>query len=125
METNERTVTIYHYPDEAQVTPKILPYARTLSEHVREIDVRKQKVSETQIAELLQMLPPGTTARDLINDKHALYKEKYADVELPDAEWIKVLAHAPELWRTIPVRGERAVLCRYEHDIEQLAHHRP
>ena len=125
METDERTLKIYHYPDESQVIPKILPYARIISDHVQEIDVRKQPVTETQIAELISMLPAGTSVRDIINDKSAVYKEKYAGTDLSDDEWIKVLAHTPELWRIIAVRGNRAVLCRYENDIEQLNDDRP
>ncbi|SDL06886.1 Arsenate reductase, glutaredoxin family [Catalinimonas alkaloidigena] len=125
MEKDEKTLKIYHYPDESQVIPKILPYAHIISNHVQEIDVRKQPVTETQIAELMSMLPSGTSVRDIINDKSDLYKEKYAESDLSDDEWIKVLAHTPELWSIIAVRGNRAVLVRYENDIEQLNENRP
>ena len=70
-----------------------------------------QVPSEKEIREILKML--GMKAEDLVRKKEKLFKEKYADKKISNAEWIKILHKNPILIeRPIFVKDGKAIIGR-------------
>ena len=71
------------------------------------VDVPTQK----NIREILKML--NLKAEDLVRKKEELYKKKYANKKLSNAEWIKVLSKNPILIeRPIIIKDGKAIIGR-------------
>ena len=67
--------------------------------------------SQKQLKEILKML--GIKAIDLVRKKESLFKTKYADKKLTNAQWIKILADNPILIeRPIVVKDGKAIIGR-------------
>ena len=67
--------------------------------------------SQKEIKEILKML--DLKAIDLVRKKESLYKTKYADKNLTNTEWIKILAENPILIeRPIVVKDGKAIIGR-------------
>lgn len=63
----------------------------------------------------------GLLPRDAVRTKEAAYKAFVADKDLTDDQLIEIMAEHPELLqRPIVVRGEKAVLARPVHKLEEL-----
>lgn len=77
----------------------------TLKEYLKEPPTKKELVV------LLKKLK--CKAVDIVRKSEPLYKEKFADKKLTNAEWIKVLSENPILIeRPIVIDGEKAVIGR-------------
>lgn len=76
-------------------------------------------LNEKEIKDLLKKL--GMKAEEIIRKKEELYKTKYKNKKLSDAEWVKVLAKNPILIeRPIIVKGDKAVIGRPPENINIL-----
>lgn len=71
----------------------------------------KEPPSQKELKELLQKL--NCKAVDIVRKSEPLYKEKFAEKKLTNAQWLKVLSENPILIeRPIVVDGERALVGR-------------
>ncbi len=120
METNDQTILIYHNPSsQSGHVSSLMPIALAITEHVRQIDVTQEPVTQTIMAQILTMT--DAHPRDLINPQSRLYQEKYADKDFDEHEWLNILRVEPELWGPpVAIRGDKAVICRHGYDINQL-----
>ncbi len=67
--------------------------------------------SEDDIRSLLKML--GINAEQLVRKKEKLFKEKFADKNFSEEQWIKILHKNPILIeRPIVIKGRKAILGR-------------
>jgi arsenate reductase len=83
------------------------------------IEYLKTPPTENEIKELLQMLK--MKAEDIVRKNEALYKEKYANKNLTEAQWVKVLSENPILIeRPIIVKGKKAVIGRPPERVLEL-----
>ena len=108
MELNKREALIYWNPDEKR-DRNTYNMVKQLTEHIREIDIRKDKVSPTQLIELLSKL--DRRAEDLVDKDSDPYKKTFKDVDLEEEAWIDALVANPEmLYTPIVFLGERGMI---------------
>jgi arsenate reductase (glutaredoxin) len=108
MEFNKRQVTIFYKPAEKK-DRNTYDLAMQLSKHIREIDVMKDKITETQLIELLNHLKRSPT--DLVDKSSDTYIKKYDGVDLTDDDWVKALIANPDMIFTpIVFLGDRGIL---------------
>jgi len=92
--------------------------SRAILEHLDEnnvpfeiIDFMENPLSESELKTLLKKL--NTDVQWLIRKNDKLYKEKFADKEYSDDEWIKILSEHPSLMqRPILIKGSVAMVGR-------------
>jgi len=70
-------------------------YASALSDHkIKEIDLSKDSLTEKQIGQLSEMLG-GINA--IINKNKAKFQDQFANSDLDDADWLKLLSQNQDL----------------------------
>ncbi len=75
------------------------------------VDILADPLSELEIITVLKKL--DLKAEDLVRTNENLYKEKFANKNFNDEQWIKILAEYPELvQRPIIVKGDKAIIGR-------------
>lgn len=92
--------------------------SRAILEHLDEnnvpfeiIDFIENPLSEIELKTVLKKL--NTDVQGLIRKNEALFKEKFANQDLSDDEWIKVLVQNPSLiQRPILIKGNVAMIAR-------------
>ena len=93
--------------------------ARQLSDHIREVDVFKDKLTPTQLKEVVDML--GVNIEDIIERDSDTYKEHYKDKAFDEADWIEILVQNPDLLRTpIVFKGKKGVLIETPSNVLKL-----
>ena len=118
MEWNPKEVTIIYNFEERQGREAIA-YGKEIAEHVREVDISKDPLTERQMAELLIKL--DVKVEDIIDRTSTLYQDKYEGVDMEEQDWLGVLKRNPELMKTpIGILGNRAVICENPNDILKL-----
>lgn len=92
--------------------------SRAILEHLDEnnvpfeiIDFIENPLSEIELKTVLKKL--NTDVQGLIRKNEVLFKEKFANQDLSDDEWIKVLVQNPSLiQRPILIKGNVAMIAR-------------
>lgn len=108
MEFNKREAIIFWNPDEKR-DKNTYNMVKQLTEHIREIDVRKQKVTQTQLIEILGKL--DRRAEDLVDKDSDPFKSKFKDVELEEEAWLDAIVANPEmLYTPIVFLGDRGMI---------------
>lgn len=108
MEFNKREVLIFYKPEEKK-DKNTYDLALQLSEHIRSVDVNKDKITETQLIEILDRL--DRTPVDLVDKGSDTYINKYKGVDLTDDDWLKALIANPDmLFTPIVFYGTRGML---------------
>jgi arsenate reductase len=108
MEFNKREVLILYKPEHKR-DKNTYDLAIQLSEHIRGIDVLKDKVTETQLIEILNKL--NRSPVDIVDKSSDTYIKKYDGVDLTDDDWLKALIANPEMMYTpIVFYGERGMI---------------
>lgn len=82
-------------------------------------DYKKHPLSKEELRTLCDQLklPPEAIVRK--NEK--LYREKFAQMQYTDEEWLDILAKYPELLqRPIVILGDKAVVARPAEEIDTL-----
>ena len=75
------------------------------------IDIVNAPLSETEIRTLLKKL--GAEALDITRKNETLFQQNFADKNLSEEEWIKILSENPSLiQRPILIKGSVAMLGR-------------
>lgn len=75
--------------------------------------------TQKEIKDLLKKL--GMKAEEIVRKGEVLYKEKYKNKEISEAEWIQILSVNPILIeRPIIVNGDRAVIGRPPERVLEL-----
>jgi arsenate reductase len=101
---------IYHNP-RCQKSRTALQELEERGEDIQVIEYLKDTPSVKELKELCAKL--GIKPFDLIRKSEPLFKDKYKDEELSDAQWFKILAEHPILMeRPIVVKGSKALIAR-------------
>jgi arsenate reductase (glutaredoxin) len=115
MENKENEIILYFDPREKK-GHNTLMLAKTLTKHIKEIEIAKEPPTETQLKEILQILK--VDIRTLINQDNALFKSKFINADLDEAGWLTALVKNPELIRTpIAIKGKRGVVVETPSDV--------
>jgi arsenate reductase len=101
------------------VSKKTLAFAKTVSNHIRDMEYGSLKYPNTIWKELLNML--HLEAKDILDKSHVDYQRKIMGHEFTADGWLDVLSHNPHLIKApIAVKNGRAVLCIRPKDVLKL-----
>ncbi|MFP4089328.1 MAG: arsenate reductase family protein [Cyclobacteriaceae bacterium] len=118
MEFNPREVTLI-YNFSKQGDRESLSYAKQIAQHVNEIDISKNPLTERQMAQLIDKL--GVSVEEIIDTKSDIYREKYKGVSMETPDWFGVIKHNPNMMKTpIGILGERSVICDLPSQLLEL-----
>jgi arsenate reductase (glutaredoxin) len=117
---NKHQITAYYNPD-SSVAKKTLAYLQESKIPVLTIDILKNPPTGSQWMEIANDL--GVPVSDLILKDHPVYQKQYAQSELSDHDWLKIMQFHPEVIdQPIVIRGERVLLVKTPTDVLQLIH---
>ena len=117
-EFEAQELTIYHNPacSKSRATLELL---RASGAPVRVVEYLKTPPSPDELARILYKL--GMKAGDLVRRGESLYKERYADREPDEREWLTLLSANPVLIeRPIVVAEHTAVIGRPPENVRKL-----
>lgn len=118
MEFKDREILIIYKPKEKKDTNTYV-LAKQLSEHIREIDVFKDKITPTQLKEVLDKL--GVGVEELIEKDSDSFRQDYHDKELDEIGWLNVLVQNPDLLKTpIVFLGKKGVIIQTPSNVLSL-----
>lgn len=112
------TLIIYYNPrcSKCRDAAAIAVDAGYSTELIRYLDAPPAK---EELRGILQKL--GIKPLQLIRQKEAIFKEKFAGLELTDEEWLNVMIKHPVLIeRPIVIRGDKAVIARPAEKISEV-----
>lgn len=108
MEFNPREMTLIYNFDK-QGDREAVAYAKQIAQNVNEIDISKNPLTESQLAQLVTKL--GVSMDKLIDVKSDVYKEEYEGKNMEDAEWLGILKRNPNLMKTpIGILGDKTII---------------
>ena len=118
MRTHDNELFIYYDPNSSRAK-KVLAYARTIANHINEVEYHKTPLTSTIWEQLIEQL--GLRPKDLLNKSHPYYQENIQGKSFDDEGWLNVLIHNPDIIKApIVVKGTKAILCNNPTDILQL-----
>ena len=113
--TSNRQITMFYSSDSIRAK-KALAYAKAEGLPIQEIDILKSTLTGTQIAELADRL--NIEIKDLINQEHPAYNEKFLHHKLSGRDWIKLIQHNPEIMKQpIVLHEDKTILVETPTDI--------
>lgn len=116
--TSNRLITMFYSSDSIRAK-KAMAIAKAEGLRIQKIDILKSKLTGTQIAELAEKLK--IKIKDLINQEHPAYKEKFLHHELSSIDWIKLIQHNPEIMKQpIVLHGDKTILVETPTDILKI-----
>lgn len=93
--------------------------AKTLNNHINEVNAICEKLGPTYWKEVVTML--GVEPKDLMDRSHPEYQAKVAGNAFTMNGWLDVIAHNPHLLKApIAIFNGRAVLCQTPTDLFKL-----
>jgi arsenate reductase len=111
-------ITIYHNPrcTKSRETLNLLNEGK---EEVKVVEYLKTPPTAEELKKIISKL--GISAELLVRKGEELYKEKYKDKNISEAQWIKILTENPSLLeRPIVIKGNKAVIGRPPSNISKL-----
>jgi len=116
--TSNRLITLF-YSSNSIRAKKAMAFAKTEGLALQEIDILKSTLTGTQIAELADKL--NIEIKDLVNQEHPAYKQKFLHHELSGRDWIKMIQHNPEIMKQpIALHGDKTILIGTPTDILKI-----
>ncbi|WAC02782.1 hypothetical protein N7U66_03730 [Lacinutrix neustonica] len=116
--TSNRQITLYYNSNSVRAK-QTLAYARAEGIPVLPIDLLKQKLTGTQIAELAERLK--IKIEDFVNQEHPSYNSKFEHHQLSSDDWIKMIQHNPDIMKQpIALRGDKTILIETPTDIIKI-----
>lgn len=116
--TSERQITLYYISTSSRAK-QTLAYVRAEGVPVLEIDLLKNRLTGSQIAELAEKL--HLEIHELVNQEHYAYRDKFEKHNLSSEDWITMIRENPDLLKQpIALRGNRAILVETPSDILKL-----
>lgn len=118
MEFNDREILILYKPKEKK-DQNTFVMAKQISNHIHEIDVLKQKLTPTQLKEIIDKL--GVKVEDIIERESEVYNEVYKDKAFDEAGWIDILVQNPDLLKTpIVFKGKKGLIVQTPSNVLSL-----
>ena len=109
---------IYHNP-KCTKSREGLEFLKSKNVDFEVIEYLKNPLTESELKDLLMLL--NLKPFDIVRTQEELYKTEYKNLNLSDAEWIKIMVQNPKLiQRPIVVKNHKAVLARPAEEIEKL-----
>lgn len=93
--------------------------AKSMNNHVNEVDALHEKLGPTYWKEVVNML--GMEPKELLDRSHPEYQAKVAGNTYTMNGWLDVLMHNPHLLKApIAIYNGRAILCQQPNDVLKL-----
>lgn len=116
--TSDRQITLF-YNSKSIRAKQTLAYAKTEGLLIQEINILREHLTGTQIAELADRL--NMEIKELVNQKHPFYTSSFEHHDFSDGDWIKMIRHNPEIMKQpIALRGELSILVETPTDIIKI-----
>jgi arsenate reductase len=116
--TSNKQITLF-YNSNSTRAKQTLAYAKAEGLPILEIDILKTKLTGTQIAELADRLK--SEIKDLVNQEHPAYTQKFEHHDFSENDWIKMIQHNPEIMKQpIALRGDITILVETPTDIIKI-----
>lgn len=105
---SSKQITIYYDPESSRCG-KVLAIIRTQGLPIQDVDLIKNPPTEEQLLEIADML--GMPISEMINRDHPVYMKQFADLDLSDHDWVKMIRKHPEILKSpIIIHGDKAFL---------------
>ncbi|PRY90448.1 arsenate reductase family protein [Mongoliibacter ruber] len=109
----------FYYNPSHSVDKQMRAYAKTVSNHVNEINMEKEPITTTGWRSILDML--NLRPKDLLNRAHPDYQTKIAGKTWDEDSWLTILTKFPHLIKApIAIKKNKAVLCLTPNNILEL-----
>ncbi len=119
MDMHPNELFFYYIPSHS-IDKQARAYAKSISRHVNEINLEKEKITTTGWKLILDMLQ--LKAKDLLNKSHPDYQSLIAGKTWDDEGWLNILVKYPYLVKApIAIKKEKAVLCTSPTEILKLS----
>ncbi|MFC4633235.1 arsenate reductase family protein [Dokdonia ponticola] len=116
--TSDRQITLF-YSSKSIRAKQTLAYAKAEGLPIQEIDILRQRLTGTQIAELADRL--HIEIKDLVNQEHPSYTSSFEHHNFSDDDWIKMIRHNPKIMKQpIALRGDITILVETPTDIIKI-----
>jgi arsenate reductase len=116
--TSDRQITLF-YNSKSIRAKQTLAYAKTKGLPILDIDILKNPLTGTQIAELAKKL--HIEIKDLVNQKHPAYSSRFEHHDFSSEDWIKMIRKNPEIMKQpIALRGDITILVETPTDIIKI-----
>jgi arsenate reductase len=116
--TSHRQITLFYNSNSSRAR-QTLAYAKAEGLPILEVDILKSKLTGTQIAELADRLK--IEIKDLVNQEHPSYTQKFEHHDFSENDWIKMIQHNPEIMKQpIALRGNITILVETPTDIIKI-----
>ncbi|HSQ46682.1 MAG TPA: hypothetical protein VLM44_07150 [Lutibacter sp.] len=116
--TSDRQITIFYTTNSVRAK-QALAYAKAEGLAIQPIDILKTPLTGTQIAELAKRL--GIEVKELVNQEHHAFTDKFKPVELSSQDWITLIKHNPEIMKQpIALKGNRTILVETPSDMTKI-----
>lgn len=107
------------YNPEPEKGKQTLAYAKSLNNHIREIDLTKSKLTPTSWEQILDRM--HLEPKEIMNRSLEYYQENIKGSEMNFDDMLKILIHKPELLSgPIAIHGKQAVVCKSPVDIMKI-----
>ena len=105
------TLVMYHKPNCSTSLEVLRLIKKKKVKNLQLIHYLETPPTATQLKKLLKLLK--LKAEDIVRKKERIYKENFADKNLTEDEWIKVICENPILMeRPILVKGKKELIAR-------------
>jgi len=110
---------LFYYHPECSKCKKTRAYAYSITSHVNEFILERDKFTTTWWRDVLDML--NLKPKDLLDKSHPDYQEKIARHNYDDEGWLNILTKYPYLIKApIAIRKNKAILCTSPKDIYKV-----
>ena len=104
-------ITIYYKSNCATSIETLRLLKKNTNDNIEKIEYLINTPTASELKEVIKML--GMTAHEFLRKKEPLYKEKFADKKLTEAQWIKVMIENPILIeRPVIIKYGKAIIAR-------------
>jgi len=119
MRTAPNQILVYYNPEHS-IAKQVLAYARSITNHVNEVEYHKTKFSTTIWRQILDMLGEYEPKR-ILNKAHPFYREHLQGRDFNREDILNIIIRNPDIIRSpIAIRGKSAVFCESPTDVLRL-----
>ncbi len=111
-------IQLFYRPEDNK-SKKVLAYAKSISNNINAVDIKRTKGTGTIWRNILSKLDKDP--KDLLDKSKPYYQENIRGRDFEDRDWTYLLMNNPELVRSpIAVRGNKAMIIDNPTDIYKL-----
>lgn len=118
MEFNDKEILLLYKPH-VKKDKNTFTLAKQVSEHINDINVLKQPLSETYLREILMLLK--VPVEKLIERESDVFKTQFKGKDLDEAGWIQALCKNPDMIKTpIAFKGKQGMIVETPSNVLRL-----